>query len=163
MNFSEAFKQVKQGKGMRLPHWKSDVIVKAQFPDENSKMTAPCLYVESHYGKVPWKETFVELFSEEWEIVDDLKSDTKYYLKEVATSKFHIDSSCATSRWDNTNELFNFFNNLLSSDFIDYCHDWVIIEHYLPYSDAGWTKSISIYEFVMDQYGKKNDKIQNNI
>ena len=22
MNFSEAFEQVKQGKGMRLPHWK---------------------------------------------------------------------------------------------------------------------------------------------
>ena len=27
-------------------------------------------YVESRFGRVPWKETFIELFSEEWEIVD---------------------------------------------------------------------------------------------
>jgi hypothetical protein len=33
-------------------------------------MTAPYLYVESRFGRVPWKETFIELFSEEWEIVD---------------------------------------------------------------------------------------------
>lgn len=32
-------------------------------------MTAPYLYVESRYGKVPWKETMIELFSEDWEVV----------------------------------------------------------------------------------------------
>ena len=69
MNFGEAFEQVKKSKGMRLPFWKEDVVIKAQFPDENSKMTAPYLYVESRFGLVPWKETMIELFSEEWEIV----------------------------------------------------------------------------------------------
>lgn len=70
LNFGEAFEQVKQGKAMRLPCWKEDVKIRAQFPDENSKMTAPYLYVESRYGKVPWKETMIELFSCEWCVVD---------------------------------------------------------------------------------------------
>lgn len=70
MNFGQAFEEVKKGKGMRLPHWSSDVIIRAQYPDEHSKMTAPYLYVESRFGKVPWKETFIELFSENWEVVD---------------------------------------------------------------------------------------------
>ncbi len=57
MNFGQAFEQVKKGKGMRLPQWKSDVVIRAQYPDEHSKMTAPYLYVESRFGYVPWKET----------------------------------------------------------------------------------------------------------
>lgn len=69
MNFGKAFEEVKKGKAMRLPQWSKDVMIKAQFPDENSKMTAPYLYVESRYGSVPWKETMIELFSEEWEVV----------------------------------------------------------------------------------------------
>jgi len=69
-SFSEAFDQVKRGKGMRLPKWSKEVVIRAQYPDLNSKMTAPYLYVESRFGNVPWKETFIELFSEEWEIVD---------------------------------------------------------------------------------------------
>lgn len=70
MNFGLAFEEVKNGKGMRLPGWQPDVIIKAQYPDEYSKMTAPYLYVESRFGKVPWKETMIELFSEKWEVVD---------------------------------------------------------------------------------------------
>ena len=69
MNFGEAFEQVKKGNGMRLPAWKPDVVILAQYPDEHSKMTAPYLYVESRFGRVPWKETMIELFSEEWEVV----------------------------------------------------------------------------------------------
>lgn len=70
MDFGDAFKQVKKGKSMRLPQWSEDVKIKAQFPKENSKMTAPYLYVESRFGMVPWKETMIELFSEEWEVVE---------------------------------------------------------------------------------------------
>lgn len=69
MNFGEAFEQVKAGNGMRLSQWEEDVVIKAQFPDKNSKMTAPYLYVDSRFGKVPWKETMIELFSKEWEVV----------------------------------------------------------------------------------------------
>jgi hypothetical protein plarl_03105 len=62
-------------RGMRLPSWKEDVIIKCQMPDENSKMTAPYLYVESRFGRVPWKETMIEMFSKEWQLVDISKND----------------------------------------------------------------------------------------
>ena len=70
MSFGDALKLVKRGMGMRLPQWKEDVVIRAQFPGEHSKMTAPYLYVESRFGRVPWRETGVELFSEEWEVVE---------------------------------------------------------------------------------------------
>lgn len=70
MNFGEAFEKVKSGMAMRLPSWSDDVKIRAQYPDEHSKMTAPYLYVESRFGRVPWRETNIELFSEKWEIVD---------------------------------------------------------------------------------------------
>ncbi len=69
MNFSKALEEVRNGRGMRLPTWKEDVIIRSQYPDDNSKMTAPYLYVESRFGMVPWKETMIELFSEDWELV----------------------------------------------------------------------------------------------
>lgn len=49
MVFGAAFEHVKTGKAMRLPAWSEDVKIKAQFPDENSKMTASYLYVESRF------------------------------------------------------------------------------------------------------------------
>lgn len=61
--------------GMRLPSWKEDVVIKCQIPDKNSKMTAPYLYVESRFGCVPWKETMIEMFSKEWQLVDISKND----------------------------------------------------------------------------------------
>lgn len=84
MNFGKALEIVKNGGGMRLPHWENDVLVRAQFPDEHSKMTAPYLYVQSRFGKVPWKETMIELFSEDWvvdlnteEILDERVKDVE--------------------------------------------------------------------------------------
>lgn len=68
MNFGDAFNKVRRGSGMRLPAWSEDVVIRCQHPDENSKMTHSYLYVESRFGRVPWKETVVELFSEKWEV-----------------------------------------------------------------------------------------------
>lgn len=86
MNFGEAFECIKSGRcGMRLPHWKPDVAILVQRPDESSKMTAPYLYVSSDRGRVPRKEsicpstflgnrpiasliTMIELFDENWEL-----------------------------------------------------------------------------------------------
>jgi len=70
MTFGDALNTVISFKdsSMRLPQWKEDVSIKCQFPDEHSKMTSPYLYVESRFGKVPWKETVIELFSDKWEI-----------------------------------------------------------------------------------------------
>ena len=70
MNFGLALEAMKKGMGARLPHWKPDVVIRVQYPDEHSKMTAPYLYVESRYGRVPWKETMIELFSDDRVIVE---------------------------------------------------------------------------------------------
>lgn len=70
LTFGKAFEEVKRGAGMRLPKWSPDVVIRAQFPDAHSKMTAPYLYAESRYGRVPWKETMIELFAENWEVVE---------------------------------------------------------------------------------------------
>ena len=70
MDFSQAFIEVKKGKGMRLPSWGKDVVILCQEPDDYSKMTAPYLYAHSRFGNVPWKETNIELFSEKWEVVE---------------------------------------------------------------------------------------------
>ena len=67
MNFGQAFNEIREGQhGMRLPNLSEDVIVKSQIPDAHSKMSAPYLYVESRFGRVPWKETYVELYSNDW-------------------------------------------------------------------------------------------------
>jgi hypothetical protein len=55
-------------RGMRLPFWSPEVIVRVQEPDLNSKMTAPYLYVTSRYGLVPWNPTQPELFNQNWEV-----------------------------------------------------------------------------------------------
>ena len=71
MTFGQAFDELKKGyvDGIRLPQWEPDVVIRIQRPDEHSKMTAPYLYVESRYGRVPWKETMIELFAENWEVI----------------------------------------------------------------------------------------------
>ena len=74
MSFGRAFNFInnpvtKHTLGIRLTHWKEDVVVRIQFPDENSKMTAPYLYVESRFGRVPWMPNQIEMFSREWVIV----------------------------------------------------------------------------------------------
>ena len=61
---------------MRVPGWKPDVKIKVWSPwpvekDNKREMTARFLYAESRFGRVPWKETMIELFSDEWEIGSD--------------------------------------------------------------------------------------------
>lgn len=73
MTFGKAFDLINRKKvnlGMRLPQWSKEVVVRIQFPDEHSKMTAPYLYVESRFGRIPWKETMIELFADSWEVVE---------------------------------------------------------------------------------------------
>ncbi len=69
LSFSMALEALKIGKAVRLPYWSPEVVIRMHNPDSKGWMTAPYLYVDSRYGRVPWKETFIELFSDEWQIV----------------------------------------------------------------------------------------------
>lgn len=60
---------LKEGRAARLPHWKPDVRIMLQVPDEHSKMTHAYMYAQSRFGCVPWNPTQVELLSEEWEVI----------------------------------------------------------------------------------------------
>ena len=77
MDFSKALKKLKKGALVRLPYWSKDVTINCQYPDEHSKMTAPYLYVESRYGRIPWVITQIELMSDAWEVVDDVFDHTQ--------------------------------------------------------------------------------------
>ena len=68
--FYEAFRliQAEPWHYMRLPHWKDDVEIHVQLPDEYSKMTHPYLYVKSSFGMVHRIPNQVEMFSKEWEV-----------------------------------------------------------------------------------------------
>lgn len=70
MTFEAALAEVKRGRAMRLPHWSPEVVIRVHRPYANNKMTNPYLYVESRFGCVPWKETFVEMFNDNWEVED---------------------------------------------------------------------------------------------
>ena len=69
LNFGLAIEAVRMGKKIKLPKWADDVFISAQFPDANSKMTAPYFYVTSRFGMVPWIPTMIEMWSDDWVIV----------------------------------------------------------------------------------------------
>ena len=105
LSFGRALDSVQDNpdtRGMRLPSWKEDVIIKCQMPDENSKMTAPYLYVESRFGRVPWKETMIEMFSKKWQLVD-IREET---INDIRKND-EIKTGCKVQNNDNLKEKTN--------------------------------------------------------
>lgn len=82
MNFGEALTGLKAGKAMARRGWNGKgIFIKAQFPDENSKMTAPYIYIDSSglqtsnpdapKNCVPWLASQTDMFAEDWQIVKE--------------------------------------------------------------------------------------------
>lgn len=114
LSFGRALDSVQDNpdtRGMRLPSWKEDVIIKCQMPDENSKMTAPYLYVESRFGRVPWKETMIEMFSKKWQLVD-IREGT---INDIRKND-EIKTGCKVQNNDNLKEK---TNNKIDKDIIN--------------------------------------------
>ncbi len=136
LSFGRALDSVQDNpdtRGMRLPSWKEDVIIKCQMPDENSKMTAPYLYVESRFGRVPWKETMIEMFSKKWQLVD-IREGT---INDIRKND-EIETGCKVQNNDNLKEK---TNNKTDKDIINS----------ITLEDV--KEATKMYEFINGNYG----------
>jgi len=70
-DFSWALKQVKDGLAIQRAGWNGKGLkVRAQLPDEHSKMTLPYLYIEYPDGKLcPWHASQTDIMAEDWDTV----------------------------------------------------------------------------------------------
>jgi hypothetical protein len=76
--FSFALERARDGKSIQRKGWNGNgLTVKAQFPDENSKMTLPYLYVEypmdsktTPGARCPWLASQTDTMAEDWGIVN---------------------------------------------------------------------------------------------
>jgi hypothetical protein len=77
ITFSKALEEVKAGKAIQRSGWNgSGLVIKAQFPDENSKMTLPYLYIEypadaktTPGARCPWLASQTDIMAEDWAVV----------------------------------------------------------------------------------------------
>ena len=77
-SFSSALEAVKKGDAIQRAGWNgSGLVVKAQFPDENSKMTLPYLYIEypmtaktTPGARCPWFASQTDIMAEDWKIIE---------------------------------------------------------------------------------------------
>lgn len=78
-NFSEALEAVKQGWAIQRKGWNgTDLVVKAQYPDEFSKMNLPYLYIEYPLehpyfpeARCPWLASQTDIMAEDWAILTE--------------------------------------------------------------------------------------------
>ena len=77
VSFSEALSYVKSGGSIQRVGWNgAGLLVKAQFPDDNSKMSLPYLYIEypedhKHLpsAKCPWLASQTDIMAEDWILI----------------------------------------------------------------------------------------------
>lgn len=71
MRFGKALDEIIEGdgKGMRLPHWSLDRVVRVRQPPQHNKRIAPYLYVQSDQGRVPWNPPMDDMFHTAWKVV----------------------------------------------------------------------------------------------
>ena len=91
-------------------------------------MTAPYLYVESRFGRVPWKETMIELFSIEWTVVE-IREGT---INDIRKND-EIETGCKVQNNDNLKEK---TNNKIDKDIIN----WITPEDV--------KEATAMYEFI---------------
>ena len=78
VGFDKALKAVKEGKTIQRSGWNgSGLTVKAQFPDAQSKMTLPYLYIEypkdnkiTPGARCPWLASQTDIMANDWSILD---------------------------------------------------------------------------------------------
>lgn len=67
MKFGQALELLKQGKKVTRTGWnRREFWIEAQFPDENSKMTMPYLYMVKFNQKFPTDLSCESIMAEDW-------------------------------------------------------------------------------------------------
>ncbi len=74
MKFSEALEAARNGSAIQRSGWNGNgLLVRAQFPDEHSKMGNPYLYIDARAlggERNPWVPSQTDLFAEDWSVVE---------------------------------------------------------------------------------------------
>ena len=67
-DFGEALKMLKEGKRMCRKGWNGKgMYIEVQFPNENSKMTQPYIFIKTADGnKIPWVISQADVFAEDY-------------------------------------------------------------------------------------------------
>ena len=79
-NFGWALEQIKSGSSVARKGWNGKgIFIKGQFPDNNSKMTHPYIYIDTTglqtdnpdapKNTVPWLASQTDMLSEDWILV----------------------------------------------------------------------------------------------
>lgn len=70
-SFSVALEGLKEGHAIFRNGWNGKgLLVRAQFPDEHSKMTLPYLYIEYPNGdRCPWHASQTDIMAEDWMVL----------------------------------------------------------------------------------------------
>ena len=82
MNFGEAIEAMKAGKRLARNGWNGKgIYIQIQFPDINSKMTSPYIYMDTTGLQtdnsaapkvvVPWLASQTDMLAEDWEVLDE--------------------------------------------------------------------------------------------
>ena len=71
MRFSDALTLIEDGHCLRRTGWNGpDQWIKGQFPDQNSMMSEPYIYIRNQQGGfVPWLASQGDIFAKDWELV----------------------------------------------------------------------------------------------
>lgn len=71
LNFSDALESLKSGARVAREGWNGkDMFIELQYPDANSKMTLPYIYMKTVYDDlVPWIASQTDLLSGDWFVV----------------------------------------------------------------------------------------------
>lgn len=77
MNFGDAISNLKAGLKLKRSGWNGEgIFIELQVPDENSKMTAPYIYIDTTglqtdklKARVPWLASQSDMLAEDWEVL----------------------------------------------------------------------------------------------
>lgn len=69
MGIFEALQELRKGKGIRLPQWEKDTIIRMQFLDGDNGTTDLCIYT-SNIGGNASNFSVRDMLSKKWEVVE---------------------------------------------------------------------------------------------